>query len=90
MYSSVLFVHPKNDYTGSTRVLATILSTEYANSTIPVITYRNNNKGFLSELPNVKIISYLRLMIRGKHVPVITDLLIRLQVFVLVLFCGCK
>ena len=51
-----LFFHPRNDYTGSTRVLADIIATEYRDNKIHVVTDRNSNQGFLSELPNVKII----------------------------------
>lgn len=52
-----LFFHPRNDYTGSTRVLADILSTEYRDSKVCVVTDRNSNQGFLSEVSNVTIIA---------------------------------
>lgn len=51
--SKVLFFHPSNDYTGSTRVLANIIRQDYIGEEVIVIT--NKGEGFLSELNNVKI-----------------------------------
>ena len=55
---SILFFHPKNDYTGSTRVLADVIARDYAGQSVDIIVNRNHGKGFLSELPNVQLIGY--------------------------------
>ena len=49
---SILFFHPKNDYTGSTRVLADVIARDYAGQSVDIIVNRNHGKGFLSELPS--------------------------------------
>lgn len=54
--SNTLFVHPQNDYTGSTRVLANIIETEYSDQLVKVICLDPFHMGFLSELPNVEIV----------------------------------
>lgn len=82
-----LFVHPKNDYTGSTRVLSNILVSEYADKFVTVIC-QGGSKGFLSELPNVRLITCRELRLLGRAIPVVSDLLNRLKVFLLVLLHG--
>lgn len=81
-----LFVHPKNDYTGSTRVLSNIIASDYNNDDVYVITQKGN--GFLSNLHNVKLINYSEFHILSRPIPIITDFITRLKVFVLVLFYG--
>lgn len=84
----VLFFHPQNDYTGSTRVLANVITSEYSGQIVDVITKRNLDKGFLSELPNVRIINSSTLMFLGKKIPFVTPLSWRIQAFLLALFYG--
>lgn len=54
MKGDVLFVHPKNDFTGSTRVLSEVIQRDYADRKCRVITV--DAKGFLSQLENVEVI----------------------------------
>lgn len=64
-----LFVHPKNDYTGSTRVLATIIETEYPDKKVRVICLNPDKRGFLSHLPNVEILSLPNVIIKNHWIP---------------------
>lgn len=68
---SILFFHPKNDYTGSTRVLADVIARDYAGQSVDIIVNRNHGKGFLSELPNVQLIGYCVPTWHGKRIPVV-------------------
>lgn len=67
-----LFVHPRNDYTGSTRVLATVIETEFPDQMARVICMDPDRKGFLSELPNVEIIRMPYFRIFGKPIRLLT------------------
>lgn len=62
MKNRIVYFHPKNDYTGSTRVLANILEAKKTNNRIFVVT-ENTEDGFLSSLDNVRI---LPLVIKGR------------------------
>ena len=55
---SILFFHNNNDYTGSTRVLANVISSEYADKEVHIVVNKNHGRGFLSELPNVRMIGF--------------------------------
>lgn len=70
-----LFVHQKNDYTGSTRVLATLIETNYPHQKVRVICLDPYKKGFLSDLPNVEIVRLPFLTIFGKPIRLFTRLL---------------
>lgn len=52
----VIFFHRQNDYTGSTRVLANVITDEYAHIANVKIVTQNSGSGFLSDLKNVEII----------------------------------
>ena len=54
MINKILYFHPVNDFTGSTRVLANLIE-EKTDITTYVVTY-NKGLGFLSFLPQVKIL----------------------------------
>ena len=84
----ILFVHPRNDFTGSTRVLATVIAADYSDAIVTVVTEDESGKGFLSGLDNVRIIPYRRLRLRGRSIPKFTELWTWVQIFVLVLFYG--
>ena len=84
----ILFVHPRNDFTGSTRVLATVIAADYSDAIVTVVTEDESGKGFLSGLDNVRIIPYRRLRLRGRSIPKFTELWTWIQIFVLVLFYG--
>ena len=83
---SILFFHPKNDYTGSTRVLADVIARDYAGQSVDIIVNRNHGKGFLSELPNVQLIGYCVPTWHGKRIPVVAPLVWRIH-FVLLTLC---
>ena len=85
---AMLFVHPKNDFTGSTRVLATVIASEYKDVHVSVITNNESRCGFLSELDNVSIIPYRRLNINGRSIPKLTEVWNWIQIFMLVLLHG--
>lgn len=85
-----LFFHPRNDYTGSTRVLADIIATEYRDNKIHVVTDRNSNQGFLSELPNVKIIGTWTPTYNKKYIKFISFFCWILHSSFIALFVGVK
>ncbi len=78
----LLFFHPRNDYTGSTRVLANILEMEYFNQQVFVVV-NNVEKGFLSQLSNVKIIPIYYPLYKGNRIFLITPILWRIHAFYL-------
>lgn len=83
----ILFFHSRNDFTGSTRVLANVIESEYLGQSVSVITI-NNQEGFLSLLPNVKIIpTYFPFSKIGK-IPIVTPLVWRIHALLLALFYG--
>lgn len=82
----ILFVHPKNDYTGSTRVLSNLIVSDYNHDDVFVITQKGD--GFLSALQNIKQINYAEFRLFSRTIPVLSDFITRLKVFVLVLFYG--
>lgn len=87
--NKILFFHPRNDFTGSTRVLSNIIESDYSKQTVTVITV-NNGQGFLSELYNVKIAAIYSPQYRGKNIPVITPVIWRLHALMLALFYGLR
>ena len=82
----ILFIHRRNDFTGSTRVLANLIETEFVNQRVKVIALAGN--GFLSLLPNVCIINIKCFRFRGKTIPLLSSLFWRLSAIFLVLFYG--
>lgn len=54
---STLFFQPLDDHSGSVRVLANVIEEQYSDQKVYVIT-RSGQKGFLSEMPNVRLIYY--------------------------------
>lgn len=79
-----LFIHPNNDFTGSTKVLADIIEKKYPYDTIRIIT--KDSKGFLSNIPNVKITPIYYPTYKGKEIPVITGIIWKLHASWLVLY----
>jgi glycosyltransferase involved in cell wall biosynthesis len=84
--NKILFFHPRNDFTGSTRVLANIIKSEYSNQKVSVITI--NKHGFLSDIPDLKIIGVLYLSYKGKKIPILSSVLYQIHVVFLALFYG--
>lgn len=64
--SKVLFFHPSNDFTGSTRVLYNIINQEYCSENVTIIT--NKGEGFLSKLNNAKIVNTWQPYWKGKPI----------------------
>lgn len=85
--TKALFITPKNDFTGSTRVLYNILLSEYPAIT-PTIICQRHDKGVLSELPNARLISYSELKLGPTTIPLLSDIVTRIKVFFLVLYYG--
>lgn len=77
-----LFFHPRNDYTGSTRVLANIIEAEYVDQQVFVVV-NNIKEGFLSQLSNVKIIPIYYPLYKGNRIFLITPILWRIHAFYL-------
>lgn len=67
---NILFFHPKNDFTGSTRVLSTIIKQFYSEKRCTVITVNGN--GFLSDIPNLNIIDLHKPNINNKIISAIS------------------
>ena len=84
----VLYVHPYNNYTGSTKVMADILKDKYTDLTKVTIVTEASQYGFLSGLGlniiNVPIIKY-----NGRAIPVLSQIVWIIVGFFKVLFyCG--
>ncbi len=77
-----LYVHPNNDFTGSTKVLANLLS-ESA-SKVDVLT-RHSGSGFLTELESVNLITPFIFHINGRKVPFLTSLIWRIHSILILL-----
>lgn len=76
--NKTLFFHPRNDFSGSTRVLANIIETEYSDQKVEIITM-NYSDGFLSYLPNVQIVPIRQFSIKKYKIPIITQLAWRIN-----------
>lgn len=85
--NQIIFFHPQNDFSGSTRVLAQVIETEYSGLPVKVVTMSRSN-GFLSLLSNVKIIPIKLLLYKGKCIPGLTQIVWRLHAFMLALRYG--
>ena len=77
-----LYVHPNNDYTGSTRVLSNILSD--SDCKVDVLT-RNSESGCLTDLPHINLISPFILKVNGRIVPGLTSLIWRIHIVFILL-----
>lgn len=85
--SKTIFFHPRNDFTGSTRVLSNVIESDYSDKYVSVITI-NKNEGFLSHLPNVRLISIFFPLYKRGSIPLFTPLVWRLHALFLALFYG--
>lgn len=83
----IIFFHNRNDFTGSTRVLANMIESEYVEQTVTIVTI-NTGIGFLSVLPNVRLISICYPCLNGKKIPLLTDCIWQLHAWWLAFFCG--
>lgn len=87
---SILFFHTLNDYSGSTRVLSSIISEEYKDQKVTIITQRNKDNGFLSLLPNIRLLDIWIPKVKGKTIPIITPLGWRIHALLLGFIYGRK
>lgn len=69
---NILFFHPQNDFSGSTRVLANVIETECVGKKVSVITI-NCSEGFLSKYSNIYIIPIRLLLFKGRKIPIVTS-----------------
>mgnify|MGYP003302392887 CR=1 FL=1 len=86
----IIFFHPCNDYTGSTRVLSNVISEKYYNEEVVIVTEKNGNKGFLSEHKNVRIINVLNPKLCGKSIPVLSSFVWRFCATFITILVGWK
>lgn len=82
----VLFVHTKNDYTGSTRVLANVIQEDYRDFDVTVIALGND--GLLSGIQNAKFISICNPLINGKRIPYVSYIISAIHRIILVSYYG--
>lgn len=81
-----LYFHNCNDYSGSTRVLADILRRREGGGPVTVVTRNDEGKGFLSGLPDVRIVnSYLRPTVSGHRIFIVSELISRVYGFLVAL-----
>lgn len=85
----ILYIHPKNDYTGSTRVLATELDYLYSDQKCDVVTFYNDGNGFLSAR-NIRFHKIPYLKYKGHEIPIITSFVYRISVLVKLVLIGWK
>lgn len=84
----ILFFHQRNDFTGSTRVLANVIESEFSDRHVTVITI-SSGEGFLSSLPNVRIIPICFPLSHGeKPIPIVTPLIWRIHALLLAIVYG--
>ena len=85
--NKTLFFHPNNDFTGSTRVLANLIESEYAGKKVTIITMNVGN-GFLTNLSNVHIIPIYCFRVNNRRIPVLTGLIWRIHAWFVTLLLG--
>lgn len=85
--NKIIFFHPENDYTGSTRVLANLIESEYSSEAISIVTY-NPGKGFFNDLPNVKIYNTWQPTVRNKPIKFVSYVIWVIYASLLALIVG--
>jgi glycosyltransferase involved in cell wall biosynthesis len=85
---STLFFHRANDYTGSTRALATVIETEYGTKDVYIVTTDVNRAGFLTSLSNVTIKKVCYPTIKGERIKVLSYLVSTFHTFWIALTFG--
>jgi glycosyltransferase involved in cell wall biosynthesis len=78
---STLFFHRANDYTGSTRALASIIELEHPNKNIIVVTLDINGGGFLTDIKNVKIKKIYFPLYQNKQIKYVSYILSKIHLF---------
>lgn len=83
----ILFFHPVNDFTGSTRSLYNTIQKEYKNKKIAIVLYEDK-KGFLSELNNVKLLTLYYPTYNGNGIRIFSGLVRRIHICLLLISVG--
>ena len=71
---SILFVHPSNDFTGSTKVLRNVINdspTEFQK----VVLTENHKLGFLSDIEGIRIYNIKFPLYKGRAIPLVSSVL---------------
>jgi len=71
---NILFVHPKNDFTGSTKVLSDVINEYYKNDNTIVLTI-SNDEGFLSYIDGLQVTRVAFPTFKGTKIPLVSSLL---------------
>lgn len=87
---NVLFFHRENDFTGSTRALATVIETEFPGEDVVVVTIDNKNGGFLTNMPQVKLKKIYFPSFYGKKIKFFSHIVSLLHLFLISLTFGFK
>ena len=87
---SFIFFHPKDDHTGSTKVLADTIEREYINKKVFCVATDNNSKGFLSDNKNIKIIRIHCPLINGKRIKYLSTFIYYIHAMYIALFYGSR
>lgn len=85
--SSTLFFQPYDNYSGSVRVLAGVIEQDYANQIVYVIS-SSGSKGFLSELPNVRVVHFFNPRFKSKKLALLNSLIWRFSAYIITFFLG--
>lgn len=83
-----IFFHRENDYTGSTRVLANVIESEYAGSNVYVVASNPENKGFLSDLQGVRLISLWYPKLFGRKIKLFSYIFSQIHMFLVAVLFG--
>ena len=84
----IIFFHPSNNYTGSTRVLCDTIEEEYPDGEVVVVTKNINNSGFISDNKRIKIISVYFPLNNARLIKLISPILSNFHLFILAIFYG--
>lgn len=86
---STLFFQPNDNYSGSVRVLASVIEEDYANQLVYIIT-SSGRKGFLAEMPNVRMIYYWNPRWSNKFLSKFNSIIWRLSACLVTFFVGLR
>lgn len=84
---STLFFQPNDNYSGSVRVLASVIEENYANYRVYIIT-SSGRKGFLAEMPNVQMIYYWNPHWTNRFLSKLNSVIWRLSAGIVTFFVG--
>ena len=87
---SMIFFHRANDYTGSTRALATVIESEYRDINAIVVTLDKLGAGFLTNMPQVKLKKVYYPIFQGKQIKFLSYIVSISHMFLISLILGFK